>query len=298
MGLQDVWDWITGVGTDSGGTGSGRRVRISGDDRQERTYRKCPLCGKDHRADKTWCDEFGKKIEWPLTEPTQVSIADWAINTAIAIALVGGIIYLGPPAAATKTAVAIGIGLVASNSAEAGAGTTQPPGPNAPGIGTNTGGAYPARPGEVTKWMRTGPFYASGDQEGRMPKYMEVNGTTITYTTEKDGKTWTNTLNWETVPPETLEPGQEVHLKMTATTQQGWGNVGGWWNCNCRVEMKGEASAGSDVNYRREGGPHNVGDITFKFNPSDGNPYIQLSAGHDPAPDTWILITYKYVPAP
>lgn len=253
--------------------------------------RNCPWCLMRHPHDVTVCPVHGRRIP----EPTQVSIADWAINTAIAIALVGGVIYFGPPAVATKAAVAIGIGLVASNSAEAG--TQQPPGPNQPGTGTSTGAMNPIDPANVKTWTRIGPFYSSGDQEGRKPKFMGVNGNTIAYTTERDGKTWTNTLSWDKLPPETLETGQEVKLKMTASTEQGWGNVGGWWNSNCRDDMKGDNEAGSDKNFRRSGGPHNVGEITFKFDPSDGNPFIQLSAGHDPAPDTWVLITYKYVPA-
>jgi hypothetical protein len=140
-------------------------------------------------------------------------------------------------------------------------------------------------------WTRKGPFYSSGGKEGQLPKRIKVSETNLTYETEKDKRKWSNTLTWNE-PPATLSPGQSVTLTLTASSEQGWANVDGWWNINCQRDGSGQPSAGSDKNWRAT--DPSSGKYTFTFDPSGGNPYIQLSAGHDPAPDTWVLVTYKY----
>jgi len=313
MGLSDWLPSWLGGGTDAGSTGGGGSGggggSSGGGGRRQVAYRKCLNCGGEHIASALACPGDGKRIRWaPDVPATQVSIATWAVNAAITLTFVAGVIYLGPPAAVTRGAIAVGIGLVASSgSSEAGTtpigGESTTPGDTTTTVTTNETGTPTdgsattlIDPSEVTTWRRTGPFYASADTEGRLPKYMQVNGTAFTYTVEKEGKTWTNTMTWDGLPPETLTRGQEVRLTMNTTTQEGWANVGGWWNINCQTDTIGDASAGSLKHYRTTGGPHNIGDITFKFDPKNSEPYIQLSAGHDPAPDTWVLITFKYVP--
>ena len=140
-------------------------------------------------------------------------------------------------------------------------------------------------------WIRTGPIYNSGGKEGQLPKSLKVSETNLSYETEKDNRKWSNTLTWDE-PPATLRPGQSVTLTITASSEQGWANVGGWWNINCQRDGSGQPSAGSNKGWRAT--DPNSGKYTFTFDPSSGDPSIQFSGGHDPAPDTWVLVTYKY----
>ncbi|MCX6028669.1 MAG: FHA domain-containing protein [Chloroflexi bacterium] len=148
-----------------------------------------------------------------------------------------------------------------------------------------THAAPPAQGQEI--WTRVEPVLPK-------PRGLQVTDTSLTYQTERDGKQYANTLTW-TPPPATLRAGEVVTLKISATTEQGWGSVGGWWNINCASDGKGDMSAGSPDNFRLTGSPdpHNA-TYTFKFDPRSAEPTIQLSAGHDPNPDDWVLVTYKY----
>ena len=164
-----------------------------------------------------------------------------------------------------------------------------PPSEETTGGGTTTPLASPVK---FENWVRRGPFFASNNQEGRKPQRLEVGDESLSFMEEAEGKTYKNTLMW-TPPPETLQPGQEVMLTLSATSNER-AMVGGWWNINCQINGKGDTSAGSPKEYRLTGSPDpHSATYTFKFAPAS-DPYIQLSAGRDPAPDTWVLVTYKY----
>jgi hypothetical protein len=145
-------------------------------------------------------------------------------------------------------------------------------------------------------WVRSEPVIASNGQNGRVPKRMQVSANSLSYGTKSDGKDFANTLKWSS-PPAEIKVNDTISLTINSSSQEGPANVGGWWNINCaeKGSLKGDTSAGSTKNYRATGSPdsHNAA-CTFKFVPQGGDASIQFSGGHDPAPDTWVTVTWTY----
>jgi hypothetical protein len=313
-----VIDWIKDKLGWSNANGRSSEQSGTGSQRKDIDRWRCPNCGKlGNGAAERLCPRCGTRKSEP--QPQQFTLPGWT-TTAVVLGLTAGFVALGGvgtvggliatgvrvvgsvvtgSSGAAQAAGTVGV-LIAAGTIGAGSATAQTPSAMQPSVGTSDSMANSSTiAANAGTWKRTGPFISSNGQEGRPPGLLVLSGNSITYSTQRDGKSWTNTLTWEELPPETLVAGQQVRLKMSATTEQGPGSIGGWWNANCYEanSWQGDNSAGSDKNYRLTGGPHNVAEVTFNFNPYvNDSPYIQLSAGYTPAADTWVLITYKYVP--
>jgi len=156
-----------------------------------------------------------------------------------------------------------------------------PPVQAPPAVTAATAQPAPSTPFDV--WIRKGPVFSSGDPlANRKPSQLQVGDESLSFTQAVDGKRYTNTLTW-TLPPETLQPGQEVWLTLSATREQQGASVGGWWNINCQSDGQGDTAAGSPKHYRLTGSPDpHSARYTFKFAPTSAPPYIQLSVGQTP----------------
>lgn len=143
--LKEKLGWGSGGGGSSGGAGGG-----SYRDAPRIAWWDCRRCGHGWNGSPI-CPRCGANNSRPRTvddpaDPQRITIADWAIYTAIALAAAGAIIYTAGGATpfvaglGTKTAVvAVGVGLATAGSASAQTTSpTQPP-PSPPGVGTNTG---------------------------------------------------------------------------------------------------------------------------------------------------------------
>lgn len=113
----------------------------------------------------------------------------------------------------------------------------------------------------------------------------------LTWTEQDDkGNSYSNTMNWKG-PPQRLCRGDRVTISLTATSNEG-ASVIGWWNVKyCAKDGQGNASAGSQKT-AKSSSPHS-GSATFTFDPTRDDPYIQVSAGHDPGVH-WVLVTWPY----
>lgn len=318
MGIIDkVLDWWRGS-PDPG-------IEVGGSSDKRHELWQCPHCFQIHSA--PFCPVHRRPINQrerytgdpknPVVDAPTFSIQPWAIGTVLVLGTIAVIVAAsGWGGVLAPAVVVVGAGSTAG-SVSAGTGpqppARQPPGalqgpvsgslpggtttPAAPPLGPRTASATPgtatstaAKAIEPLVWKRIGPIFGTGD-ERRKPKYLQVTDSSLTYTAERDGRTWTNTLSWST-PPATLKPGDSVTLTMMASSQQGWANVSGWWNFNVAKDGKGETGVGSAKSWRAKD-PHSSA-FTFIFAPGSAKPYMQVSAGHDPVKDQWVLVTWEY----
>src|SRR3990167_7732951 len=142
-------------------------------------------------------------------------------------------------------------------------------------------------------WVLDRTVLSSADREGRLPPGLASPGELgFTYIAKlPDGTSASSSIEWS-APPPTIPHGSTVTLTLTTSGNPAL-TVSGWWNFSDYGVTAGWQGVRSVNNY--EAGVPRSGSLTFRFEPfSSSEAWIQVSAGHDPNPDQWYLVTWVY----